>query len=158
MNCNIDLHNEILESGELTCPFCNESLDKPKINHNYLCCESENIINDNGKIVCSNCGTLQGYEYVKEYIDFHKNYHKMKRKSVYHRKYHINNKLLDIKQKHNIVLSYQDQIKIRKIFSEIGKITNQINNGRKRLISINFILIQILKNMDLPFENIPISK
>ena len=49
MNCNIDLHNEILESGEVTCPFCNESLDKPKINHNYLCCESENIINDNGK-------------------------------------------------------------------------------------------------------------
>ena len=82
----------------------------------------------------------------------------MKGKSVYHRKYHINNKLLDIKQKHNIVLSYQDQIKIEKIFSEIGKITNQINNGRKRLISINFILIQILKNMDLPFENIPISK
>ena len=30
MNCNIDLHNEILESGELTCPFCNESLDNPK--------------------------------------------------------------------------------------------------------------------------------
>ena len=95
---------------------------------------------------------------MKEYIDFHKNYHKMKRKSIYHRKYHINNKLLDIKQKHNIVLSYQDQIKIEKIFSEIGKITEQINNGRKRLISINFIIIQILKNMDLPFENIPISK
>ena len=110
------------------------------------------------KIVCSNCGTLQGYEYVKEYIDFHQNYHKMKRKSVYHRKYHINNKLLDIKQKYNIELSYQQQIKIEKIFSEIGQITDQINNGRKRLISINFILIQILKNMDLPFENIPISK
>ena len=157
MNCNIDLHNEILESGELTCPFCNESLDKPKINHNYLCCESENVINDNGKIVCTNCGILQGYEYLKEYIDFHKNYPKLKRKSVYHRKYHINNKLMDIKQKHNIVLSYQNQLKIEKIFSDIGKITEQINNGRKRLISINYILKQILKNMDLPFENIPIS-
>ena len=68
---------------------------------------------------------------MKEYIDFHQNMHKMKRKSIYHRKYHINNKLLDVKQKYNIELTYQQQIKIKKIFSEIGKITNQINNGRK---------------------------
>ena len=82
----------------------------------------------------------------------------MKRKSIYHRKYHINNKLLDIKQKYNKELSYQDQIKVEKIFSDIGEITEKINKGRKRLISINYILKQILKSMYLPFENIPISK
>ena len=114
MNCNIDLHNEILDSAEITCPFCNENLDKPKHKAKYDCCESENIINDNGKIVCSNCGIVQCYEYMKEYIDFHQNMHKMKRKSIYHRKYHINSKLLDIKQKYNIELTYQQQIKIEK--------------------------------------------
>ena len=26
MNCNIDLHNELVDSGEISCPFCNEKL------------------------------------------------------------------------------------------------------------------------------------
>ena len=39
-------------------------------------------------IVCRTCGTVQGYEVVKEYIDFYENRHKLKRKSYYHREYH----------------------------------------------------------------------
>ena len=160
INCNIELHNEFLDSGEITCPFCNQNLDKKQkhIVKYDLCCDCQNIINDKGKLVCQSCGVVQGYEYVKEYVDFHQNMHKMKRKSIYHRKYHIINKLLDIKQKYNIQLTYQQQNNIEKIFSEIDKVTNQINNNRKRLISINYILIQILKKMNLPFEKIPISK
>ena len=34
-----------------------------------------------------------------------------------------------------------------RIFSEIGKILPQINNERKRMISVNFILAKILKMM-----------
>ena len=160
MNCNIDLHNEFLDSGEISCPFCNQILDeKQKHIVKYdLCCDCQNIINDKGKLVCQSCGVVQGYEYVKEYVDFHQNMHKMKRKSIYHRKYHINNKLLDIKHKYMIILTYQQQNKIEKVFSEIGKIINQINNGRKRMISVNFILHKVLSMMNLPFDNIPISK
>ena len=45
-----------------------------------------------------------------------------------------------------------------RIFSEIGDIFPQINGERKRMISLNFILIQVLRMMDLPFNKIQISK
>ena len=45
-----------------------------------------------------------------------------------------------------------------RIFSEIGKIFPQKNGERKRMISLNFILRQVLRMMGLPFNKIPISK
>ena len=30
MNCNIDLHNELIDSGEISCPFCDQKLDSDK--------------------------------------------------------------------------------------------------------------------------------
>ena len=95
---------------------------------------------------------------MKEYVDFHQNRHRFIRKSVYHREYHINNALLNIEEKYGIEISNYQKRKIDKVFTEIGKILNQVNGTRKGMISINYILIQILKKMNLPFEKIPISK
>ena len=83
---------------------------------------------------------------------------KLKRKSIYHREYHINNTILDIRQKYNIELSYQQKYKVYRMFIEIGKIVKEVNGKRKRMISINFILRKVLSMTNLPFENIPISK
>ena len=77
---------------------------------------------------------------------------------MYHREYHINNKLLDIKQKYKIILTYQQQNKIDRVFTEIGKILNQVNGTRKRMISVNFILRKVLSMMGIPYKKIPISK
>jgi len=44
------------------------------------------------------------------------------------------------------------------VFVEIGKILNEVNGTRKRMISINFILRKVLSMMNLPFDNIPISE
>ena len=109
-------------------------------------------------LVCQTCGVVQGYNFVEEYIDFYKNRHKLKRKSVYHREYHINNTIQDIRQKYNIEISYHQKHKIDRVFREIGKIINEVNGNRKRMISINFILRKLLMIMNLPFDNIPISK
>ena len=84
--------------------------------------------------------------------------HKFERKSFYHREYHINNTILDIKQKYNIEISYHQKYKIDRVFTEIDKIINKVNGTRKRMISINFILCKVLSMMNLPFEEIPISK
>ena len=43
MNCNIVLNNELLDSGDISCPFCYQNLDeKPKdrLVKYYLCCKS----------------------------------------------------------------------------------------------------------------------
>ena len=160
----MELHESLIESGDIVCPFCNQNLEdsdeKPqdRLAKYDLCCDCQDIINDNGMIVCRSCGIVQGYKTAREYVDFYENRHKMKRKSVYHRKYHINNILMDISTKHNITFSVEQKNKIMRIFSEIGKIFPQINGERKRMISLNFILRQVLRMMGLPFNKIPISE
>ena len=163
MNCNKDIHDELKESGEISCPFCDKNLDsneKPKdrLVKNDLCCDDQYIINDDGMLACLGCGVVQGYNYVKEYVNFYENIHRFIRKSVYHREYHINNILLNIEEKYNIKISNCQKHKIDAIFVEIGKIIKNINGNRKRMISVNFIMRKIFKMMGIPYKNIPISK
>ena len=162
MNCEIGLHEGLIKLREIVCPFCKQPLEdeKPResIENYYLCCDSQDIINDNGMIVCQNCGIVQGYKKAREFINFYENIHRIKRKSIYHRKYHLNNILMEISIKQNIYFSVEQRNKILRIFFEVGEILNQINGERKRMISLNFILIQVLRMMDIPFNKIPISK
>ena len=160
----MELHESLIESGDIVCPFCNQNLEdsdeKPqdRLAKYDLCCDCQDIFNDNGMIVCRSCGIVQGYKTAREYVNFYENRHRMKRKSVYHRKYHINNILMDISTKHNITFSVEQKNNIMRIFSEIGKNFPQINGERKRMLSLNFILRQVLRMMGLPFNKIPISK
>ena len=157
MNCNEDIHNELKEF-DVICPFCDKQIDFVRKPKDDKCCDNRDIINDNGIQVCQSCGVVQGYDYVKEYVDFYENKHRFMRKSVYHREYHINNTIIDIEQKYNIKISTCQKNKIDAIFCEIGKILYEVNGTRKRMISVNFIMRKIFKMMGIPFENIPISK
>ena len=164
MNCNKDIHDELKESGDISCPFCDQKLEdsneKPqdRLAKYYLCCDNQYIINDDGMLACLSCGIVQGYNYVKEYVDFYKNRHKFIRKSVYHREYHINNAIMDVKQKYNIKISNCQKHKIDAIYVEIGKVLHRVNGERKRMISVNFIMRKIFKMMGIPHKQIPISK
>ena len=163
MNCNKDIHDELKESGEISCLFCNQNLDsneKPKdrLVKNDLCCDNQHVINEDGILVCQSCGVVQGYNFVKEYVDFYENRHKFIRKSVYHREYHINNILLNIEEKYNIKISNCQKQKIDAVYVEIGKVLNEVNGTRKRMISVNFIMRKIFKMMGIPYKNVPISK
>ena len=110
MNCNIDLHERLIESGDIVCPFCDFHLTYVKQKPlRYECCESPEIINDNLMLVCQSCGIVQGYDSSTEYVDFYENRHKMKRKSVYYRKYHINNVLTDLSSKYRITFSVEQK-------------------------------------------------
>ena len=164
MSCNIELHESLIESGDIVCPFCDFQLtyvkQKPqdRLAKYDLCCDCQDIINNSGMVVCRSCGSVHRYETSTEYVDFYENKHKMKRKSVYHRKYHINNVLTDLSTKYRITFSVKQKNKIMKIFSVIGKILPQINGDRKRMISVNFILTKILKMMKLPHSYVKVTK
>ena len=110
MNCNKELHDELKDSGDVNCPFCDEILQDRLVKYD-LCCDCQDIINDNGMLVCQSCGVVQRYESSPEYVNFCENRHKLKRKSIYHREYHINNILMDISTKHNITFSVEQKIK-----------------------------------------------
>ena len=156
MQCEIGLHEGLLDLSQDFCPFCQKPLKEENKNivNYYLCCKYQDIIIHNESIVCKTCGVVQGYKKAKEFINFYENLYRIKRKSVYHRKYHLNNILM----KQSINFSMENKRKILRIFFEIDKILPQINGERKRMISLNFILIQVLRMMDLPFNKIQISK
>ena len=63
------------------------------------------IIKD-GYLVCKNCGQLYDEYFASEYVEFYENRHKIRKTSVYHRKYHIINVMNDIAQKNNIQIGY----------------------------------------------------
>jgi len=157
MNCNKELHDELKES-EAVCPFCDQQIDFVRKPKDDKCCDNQYIINDDGMLACLSCGIVQGYKSSVEYVNFYENRHKLKRKSVYHREYHINNILLDIEEKYNIEVSYHQKCKIDRVFTEIGNVINEVNGKRKRMISINFIMRRIFKMMGIPYKKIPISK
>jgi len=163
MDCNIDIHDELINCGEISCPFCDEKLASNEKTQDSIvkyetCCDNQDVINEDRMRVCRSCGVAQGYDYVKEYIDFYENIHRFKRKSVYHREYHINNTIMDIEQTYNIKISYNQKYKIKRVFAEIGKIRNQVNGNRKRMISIKYIMRRIFKMMGISYKNIPNSK
>ena len=154
MNCNIELHNQLKESGEIHCPFCDEKLQDCLVKEQDLCCNIQDIVNGNGTNVCRSCGVVHHYQIAKELINYYENKYKFQRKSGYHRKYHIYNIVDSLSSE----ISFHDKAKIIQIFNEIEKIIPQINETRKRMISINYLLRNIFLMLDLPVEKISISK
>ena len=158
MSCNSVIHNELKNMGELTCPFCDRQLVEVVSRVVVSCCSNQEMFNDDGKNVCLNCGSVHGYDYSKEYVDFNENMYRIRRKSVYHRKYHIENVINSICCKNGFQISLKDSGKILKIFEEIDTVLPLVNKNRKRMISTKFVLKQIFLMLGLPFENITITK
>ena len=160
MSCNSVIHDELKNMEETTCPFC----DKELVNVENLvkpiesCCSKQEIINDNGMNVCKNCGLVQYYNYHIDYIDFNENKYKIRKKSVYIRKYHIDNVLNSITSENYIQLTFNQKDQIHKAFIEIDGILQKVNDGRKRMISIKFIIKQLFKMLGLPYKDIQVTK
>ena len=156
MNCDFGIHEGIRDMGEVICPFCDNQIDDI-VKKEDNCCYEQDLINDNGKIVCKNCGKVDSYGIIDEYIDFYENNRKIIRKSVYHRKYHIKNIINNITSDGKNV-SVQNSLKICPIFKEIEKVLPQVNGNRKRMINTNFILKQLFKMFNLPHDNKTVTK
>ena len=112
----------------------------------------------NGMNICVNCGTVHGYDYVTEYFNFYDNIHKIRKKPVYHRKYHIENVLDGIFSENNIQLTNHQREQIYKVFVEIDSVLNEVNDGRKRMISIKYVIKQFFKMLGLPYKDISVTK
>ena len=155
MSCK-KIHQELVNMEEIICPFCNKKIGKhtKKIDP---CCSQPDIVHNNN-IVCQNCGTVHGYKPLIEYVEFHYNKHRFHRKSVYQRKYHIENIMNNIALKNNFQISVKNKDKILRIFNEMGKVIQSVNIDRKGMININFILQKIFKMLNLPYEKIKITK
>lgn len=148
--CCDSIHDELINIEEAECPFCNKILIECEKTNN-ICCEDHNISDINGIKVCIECGEVHSTIYKDDDIDFYENVFRIKRKSIYNRKYHIMNIINNLLIDHGVRLSYYQQVKIKTIFRKIGCILPQVNNGRKRIISTNFLMKKIFDMMDLKY-------
>ena len=130
------------EENQAICPFCDEQLADVK-SVETRCSNKPNITVDGFKIVCTNCGLAHGFQSANEFVDFYENIHRIRKKSVYPRKHHILNVINDIAQKNNIQIDYYNREKILRIFALIDQVSSKLDTGRKRTISVNFILKQL---------------
>ena len=157
MVCDEGIHDQFIELGEGVCHFCDEVLIKGSKIDVYTCCDNQNIENVNSFNTCLSCGEVLGYTtFANDYIDFHENILKMRKKSVYNRFYYIEN-CLNRLCSNGLILSYKRRAMIYKIFDLIDITMPKINYDRKRLISINYILSMLFKMMGITYD-IEISK
>ena len=155
--CDVGIHDQFIKLEQSICPFCDELLiEGVKITVN-ICCDKQNIENVNSFNTCLNCGLVHGYNTTdNEYIDFHTNIYKIRKKSVYNRFYYIEN-VLNKLCLNGVELTNKQRGQIYKIFDLIDTIIPKVNNDRKRLISINYIIKMIFKMIKLPYD-VPISR
>ena len=157
--CDSNIHDELKNIEESICPFCNQLLVTESAKEAIPCCSEPNIENLNGINTCMNCGLVHSYDYANEYINFYEHMHKIHRKSVYIRFYHIESVLNKMCLNYSVDLTNEQRCRIYKIFDLIDTIIPKVNNStRKRLISINYILKMIFKMMTISCDNIPISR
>ena len=133
MTCKIELHNEFVSMGEIIFPFCNEEIQQHNSTSTESCCADVDLIEDCGRLVCIKCGQVNGFYFDNEYIDFHENMYRIRKKSVYIRKYHVENVIN--KYNKEIQLSFQDRNKIYEIFTLMNNVLPEVDQNRKRMIS-----------------------
>ena len=155
--CDSNIHDELINLEVSSCPFCFQLLVEGD-NVTEPCCFDQNMGNKNGMNVCVNCGIVHSYEFQTEYLDYYENMHRIHQKSVYHRKYHIENVLNDLCYMNMVELTHDQRDRIYKVFVEIGNILHKVNGTRKRMISVNFIMRRIFEMTKIPYNQIPISK
>ena len=157
MNCNYQIHDELKNMEECTCPYCDQLL--VEVNKAAeLCCGEQELEIIDGMNTCINCGLVHGNYYTTESFDFYENLYRMRRKSVYHRKYHIQNVLDSISFKHNICSTHKQRKQIHKVFIEMDSVSHKVENGRKRMMSIRYIIKQLFKMLGLPYKDISVTK
>ena len=157
MDCNSRIHDELKNMMESTCPFCDQQLvEVDKVDE--LCCDEQELENIDGMNTCVNCGNIYGYDYAAECIDIYENMYKIRKKSVYCRKYHIENVMNSISFKNNIQFTHEQINQIHKVFVEIDRVLHEVNDGRKRMISVKFIMKQLFKVLGLPYNDINVTK
>ena len=148
----MSIHNELIDVGEVYCPFCDMKLQGYESRQDDSCCDNKEIIKDKGMIICQNCGSLYGYEVAREYVDLYENMRRFRRKSMYHRKYHVINRIGFLGGESKVQLSHKNVDRIIRVFKEIDMVLPQVNNSRKRMVSIDFILKKLFDLIGVSVE------
>ena len=73
-------------------------------------------------------------------------------KSVYHRKYHVISRIPFLSGESKVQMSHEDKARIVRIFKEVDEVLPKVNNGRKRMIAIDFVLKKLFDLMGIKIK------
>ena len=83
-----------------------------------------------------NCGMVDHVIFKSDYINAYENMYKIRKRSVYIRKYHIKNVLSDIELKNRLPISREILNRVCRTFDLISTVLHIVNKDRRRIISI----------------------
>ena len=129
--------------------YYNNSPKKHYKEEKSLCCKDKSLVSKNGEVVCKFCGQVSHYEMALENGNYW-----IRRKSKYHRKYHIKNILNDTLLQNYIYPSVEETLNLFRIFENIAIVFFRIYPERKRLIKFKFIIYKIFVEEGLEEYNI----
>ena len=136
MNCNIELQNSFKESGEICCPFCHKQVQQYISLDDQPCCSASDISEVDSRLVCKHRGQITGEKYQTEFIDFYQEMYKIRNKSIYNLKYHIENVITDLIAAHIIQITRAQTNQILGKFNKIQKVLPQsIMAGNEESVS-----------------------
>ena len=55
-------------------------------------------------------------------------------------------------------MTHYQRDKIYKVFVEIDSVLHEVNDGRKRMISVKYVIKQLFKMLGLPYKDINVTK
>ena len=111
----------------------------------FPCCTKQDVRDIDGVMTCVRCGLCHHHVYKNDYIDFYENMYKIRKESIYIRKYHIKNVLLDTELKNRSVISRDIINRVCKTFDLISAALHIVNKDRKRIILIKFIIHKLFE-------------
>ncbi len=164
-NCGL-IHSELVAQGELVCFMCDHKLiqltdiknliDANSAN-NEICnnCNNPSLIRFDEMIVCNECGCVDDYLMVLD-VEMYGNC-QIRKKSIYQSKYYIQNIINHISKKHHIQVPVRIRVLICKVIDLIRS-SKEIMRDRRRIISIKYIIREIFKLTELPYDFMPQSK
>ena len=120
--------------------------DIKTVNNDNCFDKKELILVDNYQMTCQNCGTVDHYIYKNNYIDFYEHMYKIRKKSVYIRKYHIINVLNEIGLSNKKPIPSFVFNNVLKMFDKIKNILPQILNNVNELFLLNILFIVCFLN------------
>ena len=146
--CDKIIHDYLISSGEVLCPFCDKVIHNPTTHKPHPCCNNKNTIILDGTDTCINCGAVLCCQVVQDCY-----YKKTQKRLHYNIKYGVQ----DILNKFNQLISLADRATIIRAVQQASTQFKKVFPNEYRLINLNYLISKIVSHHQMNIT-IPLKK
>ena len=146
--CDNIIHDYLISSGEVICPFCDIVIHNPTTLKPHSCCNNKYVKIVDGVDTCINCGAVLCCQVVQDCY-----YKKPQKRLPYDIKYGVQ----DILNKSNQHISLADRNTIIRVVQQASVQFKKIFPNEYRLINLNYLISKIISHHQMNIT-IPVKK